>query len=62
MGQVYLIDDWVAVASEYSYFRIKDLNSMEQPERNVIFVDIGYSKFSTYAVQFTPTSCRLLDY
>lgn len=31
-------------------------------ERNVIFIDVGYSKFSIYAVQFNHNKAALIDY
>ena len=28
LGQVHLVDDWVAISSEYFYFRIKELQAL----------------------------------
>lgn len=36
---------------------------MNTPDhRNVVFIDFGYSKLSVFAVQFTNTAARLVDY
>lgn len=61
LGQVHLVDDWVAIASEYFYARIKELQQVPS-HKDVIFIDVGYSKFSIYAVRFTQDKCHLLDY
>ncbi len=31
-------------------------------QKDVIFIDVGYSKFSIYAVRFLQDKCHLLDY
>lgn len=28
MGQIHLVDDWVAISSEYFYYRLKELQSL----------------------------------
>jgi molecular chaperone DnaK (HSP70) len=48
--EVMLIDDWLSIASEYSYNKITEIKAMEP--RIVIFIDIGYSKCSFFVIEF----------
>lgn len=58
LGEVGLVEDWVALAAEYSSTRREEL---AHEERVVVFVDIGYSKTSMFVVGFGHDGCRLFD-
>ena len=54
------MDDWQSLACEYSYFRMKEIKAITEM-RNVVFVDIGYSKVSLFLLQFSHYEGRLID-
>ena len=58
---VRIIDDWLSLSSHYAYTRLKELKTLQEM-RHVIFLDVGYSKFSMSLVQFTQYEGRLLDW
>jgi molecular chaperone DnaK (HSP70) len=58
---VRLMDEWTALAAQYTYNRLKELKTLEEM-RHVVFLDIGYSKVALSLVQFTRFEARLLDW
>lgn len=40
---VRLVDEWIALAAQYTYNRLKELRFLDEM-RHVVFLDIGYSK------------------
>jgi molecular chaperone DnaK (HSP70) len=54
-----LVDDWICLATDYSYSKIKQLKTSEP--RSVVFVDVGYSKLSLFTVSFNQNEAKLLD-
>lgn len=44
-----LLDDWIALATQYTYNRIKELKSLDEM-RYIIFIDVGYSKVNLYLI------------
>jgi heat shock protein 4 len=58
---VRLVDEWAALAAQYTYNRLKELRTLEEM-RHVVFLDIGYSKVALSLVQFTRFEGRLLDW
>ena len=55
-----IIDDWISIATEYSFNRVKELNAIVTP-RVVLFLDVGYSKTSIFVIEFTAKETHLLD-
>lgn len=49
---VRLIDEWMALAAQYTYNRLKELRGLDEM-RHVVFLDIGYSKVALSLVQFS---------
>lgn len=54
-----LINESTAVALDYGMFRKADLDATNA--RNVLFLDFGHSKFSTFTCGFTNTEMNVLD-
>lgn len=46
-----LINESTAIALDYGIFRKNDLHATDA--RNVLFIDFGHSKFSTFLCSFT---------
>lgn len=53
------MDDWICIASEYSFSRLKQIKTGDP--RAVVFVDIGYSKLSIFIMEFNQKDVKLLD-
>lgn len=47
-----LIEEHQAIATTYLYLRKKDFKEQEIKDKDVIFIDIGYSKTNIFAVRF----------
>lgn len=58
---VRLVDEWMALAAQYTYNRLKELRSLDEM-RHVVFLDIGYSKVALSLVQFSRYEGRLIDW
>ena len=56
-----LVDEWMALAAQYTYNRLKELRSLDEM-RHVVFLDIGYSKVALSLVQFSRYEGRLIDW
>lgn len=55
------MDDWSCLAASYVYSRLQELKGLQEM-RQVLFLDVGYSKFSLFLVQFSQFEARLIDW
>ncbi|KRX04010.1 hypothetical protein PPERSA_12457 [Pseudocohnilembus persalinus] len=55
-----LVSESSCVTLSYGLFRKSDLPEKESEARNVIFVDFGHSKLSTFVSGFTKEKCRVI--
>ncbi len=56
-----LVDDWICLAAQYTYNKLKEIKSLTEM-KHVVFLDIGYSKVMITLVQFTRYEGRLMDW
>lgn len=49
-----------ATTLSYGLFRKKDLPEKDEKARNVVFVDLGHSKMSSFVSSFTKDKCSVL--
>jgi molecular chaperone DnaK (HSP70) len=55
-----LFSESSAVTLSYGLFRKNDLPEKDKEPRNVIFVDFGHSKLSSFVSSFTKEKCSVL--
>lgn len=55
-----LLSEASAITLSYGLFRKNDLPEKETDARNVVFIDFGHSKLSTFVSAFTKEKCKVI--